>query len=323
MPDPSSSIHSLQSALHNAHKTEALLFSPTSVGTGATGSTEEPGSATRSLACSVAARSSAREYTSARSNYSTDHEDRLRTPEGSRHRIRPDSDKDIPFKFLPSPSVASDASWSQVSSPLATRTRKASSGKGEIVIKREEGELESDDENDLTQYYLPVTKSQEEDGLGRSVTRSQSDFSRWLEDTMANARGDGTSTVCPRSLALIEDRWLLNLRSFSVRWIATGLCHPSRLQPVRLEWDSVRKSGVRIRASSSAPSRHRRGAFMDRNFCASWTHCWMRSLSGPPRKSQSRWRMRRKRKSSSMPSTSLSSRVCDLLLIPVVFGAQP
>lgn len=36
-------------------------------------------------------------------------------------------------------------------------------------------------------------------GMQTTVTRSQSDFSQWLESVVTHARGDGTSTVSPNS----------------------------------------------------------------------------------------------------------------------------
>jgi hypothetical protein len=40
-----------------------------------------------------------------------------------------------------------------------------------------------------------LNDQQEQVGLDQPITRSQSDFSRWLQETMIHARGDGTSTV--------------------------------------------------------------------------------------------------------------------------------
>jgi hypothetical protein len=67
--------------------------------------------------------------------------------------------------------------------------------------------VEWDDEVDqlaLSGYKAPapvdsaidrLTDSQEDVLLAQSVTKSQSDFSHWLEETLRLAKGDGTSTV--------------------------------------------------------------------------------------------------------------------------------
>lgn len=82
-----------------------------------------------------------------------------------------------------------------------------------VDVKEEEGLEEERDRSFLREQQREeeeearelrrVTASQEREGLERSVTRSQSDFTRWLEDTMRLARGDGSSVV--RFSSLLTD----------------------------------------------------------------------------------------------------------------------
>ena len=90
----------------------------------------------------------------------------------------------------------SDDSWSQVSaSPVL---QPASHGRGDA-----QSPAASNPPRDSCQPASALSRNAIEDQLSRqeaqgmltTVTRSQSDFSRWLETTVSQARGDGTSTV--------------------------------------------------------------------------------------------------------------------------------
>lgn len=222
----SESVESLRSALSAADETAKsarLLFSPASAktnGTGATGSTEAVGAATRSLAESVAERDgpesvlhdvffapasaqagpaadvTASVHSAAPSDMSWD---RLGSGASSSPRLGP------PFVQIPTPEPEE-----------RLRSRTASQDRS-VALKQEESapdpvdearvKVESDDEVDqlaLSSYNAPapidsaidrLTDSQEDVLLAQSVTKSQSDFSHWLEETLRLAKGDGTSTV--------------------------------------------------------------------------------------------------------------------------------
>ncbi|BGP33305.1 hypothetical protein JCM10296v2_005101 [Rhodotorula toruloides] len=222
----SESVESLRSALSEADETAKsarLLFSPASArtnGTGATGSTEPMGTATRSLAGSIVARegtdsvlhdvlfaSPSNQAAPAHNVVASAHSpapsdmswDRLGSGASSSPRLGP------PFVQLPTPEpeeFLNSRAASQDSSAEQDQHHSALDALDDVCIKEE-----SDDEADqlaLSGYDAPapvdtaadrLTDSQEDVLLAQSVTRSQSDFSHWLEETLRLAKGDGTSTV--------------------------------------------------------------------------------------------------------------------------------
>jgi hypothetical protein len=225
-PNLSSSLASLQSALTASDRAARLLLSPTSVKTGDTGSTEEPYSATAELAASVADHSSSTEedFASAQGD-----DEGLSTPPRSHKReVSPKIGSHAPSKV----DILSDSSWSQLGSPspspspfplpfhrgeepspflpdpgVAQHYRKEEhvyikeedcSDDGH-ELRREWPETPSapgEDDGDIDEYCRPVTSSQQERAeLALRSRRSQSDFSRWLEETMAMAKGSGESVV--------------------------------------------------------------------------------------------------------------------------------
>ncbi|ORY70651.1 hypothetical protein BCR35DRAFT_354577 [Leucosporidium creatinivorum] len=227
-PSLSSSLASLKSALTASDRASRLLLSPTSIATGDTGSTEEPYSATRELAESVAGHSSSaeeqQEFASAQG---------MRTPLRSSRELSPQLGSHAPSKV----DFLSDSSWSQLGSPSPTpfplllrdqrgeeqspftsalgldhcqQHLKQEEEDEHIYIKEEalsddgrdllgwseSPSAEVEAEHDIDEYCLPITSSQRDaaDHILRS-RRSQSDFSRWLEETMKMAKGDGGSVV--------------------------------------------------------------------------------------------------------------------------------
>ncbi|BGP01060.1 Proteophosphoglycan 5 [Rhodotorula toruloides ATCC 204091] len=224
----SESVESLRSALSEADETAKcarLLFSPASAktnGTGATGSTEPMGAATRSLAGSVVAREGTDSVLhdvffastsgqaapaddvapSARSPAASEMSwDRVGSGASSSPRLGP------PFVQLPTPEpeeLLNSCTASQGSSAEQDQRDPVAVAADDIRIKEE-----SDDDADqlaLSGYEAPtpalvdtaadrLTDSQEDVLLAQSVTRSQSDFSHWLEETLRLAKGDGTSTI--------------------------------------------------------------------------------------------------------------------------------
>ncbi|BGP09306.1 hypothetical protein JCM10049v2_005170 [Rhodotorula toruloides] len=219
----SESVESLRSALSEADETAKsarLLFSPASAktnGTGATGSTEPMGAATRSLAGSVVAREGTDSVlhdvffastsgqaapindvdTSVHSPAPSEMSwDRLGSGASSSPRLGP------PFVQLPTPEpeeFLNSRTASQGSSAEQDQRHSTVDAVDDVRIKEE-----SDDEADqvaLSGYEAPapaddrLTDSQEDVLLAQSVTRSQSDFSHWLEETLRLAKGDGTSTI--------------------------------------------------------------------------------------------------------------------------------
>ncbi|GAA5895764.1 tetratricopeptide repeat protein [Sporobolomyces salmoneus] len=212
-PPPTSSASSLTGsfleALSNSPpspRQDPSFFSPTTTngthetrkttetdGTGATGSTEVKGQATRSLIESVAGREERSQQ------QESEHEEKqsskssggqgnswIEVEEGGEKSVKieeEEEDEDDSLRF-----------------PEAFRLPSSA-----LVIKQEEEEDEEHDglsllrheESQLFDYeaHRRVSNSQEAEGLERSVTRSQSDFTRWLEDTMRLARGDGSSVI--------------------------------------------------------------------------------------------------------------------------------
>ncbi|GAA5839488.1 hypothetical protein JCM9279_005958 [Rhodotorula babjevae] len=241
----SDSISSLVTALSHADDTareSALLFSPKSArtaGTGATGSTEPPGEATRSLIDSVEARSKAPSLGEACS---------------ADERALEAHDSEAPHSDAksdaPSRAASADTDWTQLSELRRSFDKAASEDRRAHLPTPEPEEplvaaasslagssnapaglepaldldhlaahvkLESDDGHfpsastpalsppsspsspPASRHATPtngaLTDSQEDALLEQSVTRSQSDFSHWLEETMRLARGDGSSTI--------------------------------------------------------------------------------------------------------------------------------
>ncbi|GAA5994642.1 hypothetical protein JCM5350_005344 [Sporobolomyces pararoseus] len=177
--------------------TESTKKSAETDGTGCTGSSENTGQATRSLIQSVLGRESSEEERTEEEKESSQEERGGESgswieleyetvePGCERMKIESEQEKEMSLQFpepyqplSPSPSI--------------------------IVKQEEEEEGEGNDTSFLlheeSQLFDPlslprVTNSQEAEGLERSVTRSQSDFTKWLEDTMRLARGDGSSVI--------------------------------------------------------------------------------------------------------------------------------
>ncbi|GAA5920272.1 hypothetical protein JCM1841_003012 [Sporobolomyces salmonicolor] len=282
----SSSIHSLRSALSEAADTDRasrLLFSPESAktaGTGATGSTESAGEATRSLVQSVAGRGS---LSGALLDGATSEPGQMDCS-GPRNTAL----QGLPFSGSTTmhshrDTGSSEASWDQLSgspspprqrpffvqlpTPEPERTYSVIQEVERPYIKQEE-----DDEDDcLALAFEPtaqeehrspaMTSSQEEDGLERSVTRSQSDFSRWLEETMRLARGDGMSTIesddALSSIILATRQTRIGLGpATSHEDTASLLGTPIQLEaPLSHELESVIDAyeGIEVREETSGP----------------------------------------------------------------------
>ncbi|BGP41245.1 hypothetical protein JCM10449v2_005220 [Rhodotorula kratochvilovae] len=242
-PSPSTaSLSSLVTALSEADETAQsarLLFSPKSArtsGTGATGSTEPEGEATRSLVASTDGRGAAEEGQGggARTN----------------PRVGVQGREDLLDALLGSPGGRSRASgeteWTRLSAgelslgaessveqmlvhlptpepeepllppaPIGSADKPALPGEDShddapaIYIKAESDDglsaqallarpaspSSSSHEHPASPPPDTLTDSQEGALLDQSVTRSQSDFSHWLEETLRLARGDGSSTI--------------------------------------------------------------------------------------------------------------------------------
>ncbi|GAA6006788.1 tetratricopeptide repeat protein [Rhodotorula paludigena] len=212
---PSSSLASLVTALSEADAaaSAALLFSPhSSRGTGATGSTEPAGQATRSLVGSVEGRERESEP-SARAEEARDevgsvvmsswdrlsaHEPRAADGTGGEASVQEG------LVHLPTPEP-DERRPAGLAAQLASPIRLSGDDDDRISIKAEsddgaaERALLSSAVNDEDPAPLlghdGLTDSQEDALLAQPVTRSQSDFSHWLEETLRHARGDGSSTI--------------------------------------------------------------------------------------------------------------------------------
>lgn len=219
---PSSSLASLVTALSevDAASSAALLFSPhSSRGTGATGSTEPAGQATRSLVGSVEGREresapsakpeTARDEVGSVVMSSWDrlsaHEPRAVDRTGCEGSV----EKRLVHLPTPEPDERRPAGpAAKLGSPvrLSGENDDTSSIKAESDDGAAEQALLSPAVNDETPAPLPahdgLTDSQEDALLAQPVTRSQSDFSHWLEETLRHARGDGSSTVRSSRLRL-------------------------------------------------------------------------------------------------------------------------
>lgn len=190
---------SLLSSVEALHRADQML-SPASNVTGATGSTESSRKATRSLLQSIAGRSESEfsNFENRREGVGSGNGEREgksvggKKDEGEGSNGSGESDGttnqelESEPRFIatpPSRKASHNTSWSVISEQL-------------VPIKKEEDiKVDQLAEEDDLMSITSVTPSQEEEGLTKSVTRSQSDFSKWLEDTMKMARGDGTSVV--------------------------------------------------------------------------------------------------------------------------------
>ncbi|GAA6059974.1 hypothetical protein JCM10212_001323 [Sporobolomyces blumeae] len=219
----SASLASFLEALSEASslpRSSKHLFSPTQTnegsaetgGTGATGDTEREGDATRSLIRSVTGRGEDRDKESRERLTSADGASRgsgswveLEEREGGDDIVdRGSSERDggsatesktpslvwprteVPLEGNDNASVASEV----CEAPLAQNEADPS----QMSIDRLSRDDVGFDDTDMFPTAV-VTNSQEAVGLSTSVTRSQSDFTKWLEDTMRLAKGDGTSTM--------------------------------------------------------------------------------------------------------------------------------
>ncbi|GAA5860947.1 hypothetical protein JCM3774_003197 [Rhodotorula dairenensis] len=209
------------------------LFSPGSRsadtnGTGATGSTEPAGAATRSLVESVRAREDAADVARSRTEEDGGGLDVFGTPlAGSQtasdlswHCVDQSpadervEDVSVPLETVPAvhlPTPEPEDRTRRSYSQLANSTRNSHSAEVEFrsadVRPRAETRQAGSDGFGDEQAVLAgsqatgpteqdgLTDSQEDVLLAQSVTRSQSDFSHWLHETLRLAKGDGTSTI--------------------------------------------------------------------------------------------------------------------------------
>jgi len=206
-------------------------------GTGATGSTEEKGQATRSLIASVDARQRASER-----------ENSLEDTKGSTNEggswIELENEVDGKIELNRKETTEEDERNSNqdvsLQFPEAYRLPRSISIKQEEEEDRYDSTFLRHEESELFENPR-VTNSQEAEGLDRSVTRSQIDFTKWLEDTMRLARGDGSSVV--RLLfsffyMLFRNRHKLTTSSAHVFTDRNGRC--SELDPSSDETNEIR-----------------------------------------------------------------------------------
>ncbi|GAA5916601.1 hypothetical protein JCM6882_009170 [Rhodosporidiobolus microsporus] len=251
----SSSLHSLRTALTSADDAaRLLLFSPDrksgasgmTAGTGATGSTEEQGAATRSLVGSVEGRGergggggegegegkegdkpkprtsdassaslasllSNSNESEASSAASWDHARSLLllgpgSPRVEHMLVRMpvlemEMDMEMPPQGLglltPEPEAEAEPFPTADQREYEQEQPEDEADDNEVRIKRESSSSDGEDLAPLAPPSRPLalTNSQEDALLSYSVTRSQSDFNRWLEETMRCARGDGTGSA--------------------------------------------------------------------------------------------------------------------------------
>jgi hypothetical protein len=209
--------------------TTAALFSPVSKsadtdGTGATGSTEPPGAATRSLLGSVQGREDAAAAAGRSLDVLLDEHDadapdllggsRRDSSDESWHCVEQAASgggeqmETTPAVHLPTPEpeerfrpssfqAEAEAEAPDMDRDLHAPDSASNPRDGQIS----KVEFDSDDERQILAAPLSplerdgLTDSQEDVLLAQSVTRSQSDFSHWLHETLRLAHGDGTSTV--------------------------------------------------------------------------------------------------------------------------------
>ncbi|GAA6028758.1 hypothetical protein JCM8097_007381 [Rhodosporidiobolus ruineniae] len=233
-PSPSDSLASLRTALTSAHSASrlALLLSPDrtstgTAGTGATGSTEEVGAATRSLVLSVNGRDG---------GGTEEWKEVVRSREGSEEpAVKPrlsgasslssvstiddDDGWDRALSLVGSPRMGAPLLQLPTPDPEVEPLESADESLPPVYDHHQEQEAQEgplltrvklEDEDEALPFspspspspaqpadpeQPPLTDSQEASGLDRDVTRSQSDFNRWLEETVRLARGDGGSVI--------------------------------------------------------------------------------------------------------------------------------
>ena len=202
-PSESASLTSFLSTLsasNSVPRSSKSLFSPTQTvesavtnGTGCTGRTEIEGTATKSLIGSVEGREEQEGGSWIKLEEEEPEEDRLEefvvTEREYQEELKGfEGDEQRRFKF-PQGEVEEEEKEEQEKVEIKEEEGLEDERNMSFIIRREE------DEEEDARERLRVTASQEQEGLERSVTRSQSDFTRWLEDTMRLARGDGSSVV--------------------------------------------------------------------------------------------------------------------------------
>ncbi|KAM0749858.1 hypothetical protein T439DRAFT_381416 [Meredithblackwellia eburnea MCA 4105] len=233
----SSSLEKLQHALQAAAlvQNQRLLASPATSddtnGTGATGSSEEPGTATRSLIASVlASRKSSPSIPSSNKLQSLLNQERVvhsqasNSPRGmaesvvlsdspplaypsAAHSQAPASLKAQAPLAAP-PSSSGTESWSEIALPTCPLEDlvKNDNDRGDLVSPLEGDQLEAidgdagreggdEDNSSFVEQSIPMTDEQLEEGLSFSVTRSSEHFRRWMSDMIANAREGNASSA--------------------------------------------------------------------------------------------------------------------------------
>lgn len=216
---------SVDGAVDSISKTQrnlaAVLLSPStsldSKGTGATGSTEEPGTATRSLIASVHGRSSLRgSILSASFHNATT--GKTSTQLGGDSDAQGGDERRSGGGEGAGSGASSTGSWSDFAGSVGGEVREDKDATPTRRVKDEESDKDALSVSPLKEDYamalsileqsMPVTDEQEEEGLALSVDRDSDHFNRWLVDMIANARGDGSSSVrVAHSLAFVLCRW--------------------------------------------------------------------------------------------------------------------
>lgn len=202
---------SVDGAVDSISKTQrnlaAVLLSPStsldSKGTGATGSTEEPGTATRSLIASVHGRSSLRgSILSASFHNATT--GKTSTQLGGDSDAQGGDERRSGGGEGAGSGASSTGSWSDFAGSVGGEVREDKDATPTRRVKDEESDKDALSVSPLKEDYamalsileqsMPVTDEQEEEGLALSVDRDSDHFNRWLVDMIANARGDGSSS---------------------------------------------------------------------------------------------------------------------------------
>lgn len=191
----STSILSLQESLNKFDSVARLSPSSTQdASEGGTRASESPRRATRSLLGSVKGRI-ATETSNLEPNSNLLIKSFLVSPSSTASYSSEEILIGVEPKFQETPpsvkSQVTEESWDEISTASL------------IVLDQEEIGKEEGIVGAAMMSVTSLTNSQEEEGLIKEVTRSQSDFSRWLEETMKLAKGDGTSVV---SLTLLSRR---------------------------------------------------------------------------------------------------------------------
>lgn len=228
-----------EDAHHTFTDTTAALFSPDSKsadtdGTGATGSTEPPGAATRSLLESVQAREDAAAAAgrcfdvllgddvppaiplagSRRDSDESWHCVEQAASGGGGEQMETTPAVHLPTpepeeRFRPSAFRAADVERGLHPSDSASNPLDGKISKVDFFGSADERQDLAAPSSLLERDALEregLTDSQEDVLLAQSVTRSQSDFSHWLHETLRLAQGDGTSTVSGHCMPLTESR---------------------------------------------------------------------------------------------------------------------